>query len=141
MQRRAYLRRPVDQQLMQNCAPNSVACPVREIRLHLSVAVRETNAAKWRCLPGTYTNAQLAKRCQAIRHDAFAARFVDGRLRAVNDGDSKTRLSSRNGRRQSGGTPAGNEHFGVKNGLDHCLYQRSRTSSAQKPGPMAARML
>src|SRR5271165_7041758 len=104
---------------MQNRAPNSIASPVREVRLHLSVVVKETNAAKWRCLHGADTNAKLAKRCHSIRHDALATRFVDGRLRAVNDGDSQTLLSSCNGRRKASGTSASHEHFGLKNGFEH----------------------
>jgi hypothetical protein len=43
--------------------------------------------------------------------------------------------------RQSGGASAGNQHLGMPNGFVHGLYQRSSTSSEQKPGPMAARML
>src|ERR1017187_8347485 len=78
---------------MQNRAPNSITSPVREIRLHLCVVIKETNAAKWRSLLGAYTDAELAKCRQAIRHDALAARFVDGRVRAVNP------------RRQSTGNP------------------------------------
>ena len=136
-----HLRRSVDQHLMQDRAPNSIAGTMREIRLHLILGVKEANAAKRRCLSGTYGNAQLAKCCQAVRHDALAAGFVDGRLCAVNDGDLKTRLSSCDGSRQSGGASAGNQHFSLTDGFGHCLYHRSSTSSEQKPGPMAARML
>ena len=112
---------------------------MREIRLHFMVAVNETNAAKLRCLPGSYRDAKLAQRCQAVGHDALAARFVDGRLRAVHDGDVKTRLSSCDSGRQSSWSSACDEHLGMVNGFVHCLYQRSSTSSEQKPGPMAAR--
>src|SRR5208283_568345 len=113
-----------DQQLMQNWAPNSVARTVREIRLHLNIVVKETNAAKWRCLPGVDMSAELAKCCQAIRHDALTTRFVDRRLRAVNDGDGKTRLPNCNRSRQSSGSSAGHQHVGFPDGFVHGLYQR-----------------
>ena len=107
---------------MQNRPPDSVAGSVREIRLDQSVLVLEANAAKWHCFPRTYTDTELPKRCQPIRHDAFAARFVDRRLRAVSDGDVESRLPSCNRSRQSGWTTTGNEHLGFLDGFAHRCY-------------------
>ena len=137
----ANLGRPVDQQLMQNRAPNSIANAMGKFCLNVVVVVKEANAAKRRCLPGTYLHAKLAKRRQAVRHDALATRFIDGRLRAVNDSNLKTRLPNGDGSRQSSGTAAGNQHFSLTDRFGHRLYHRNSTSSEQKPGPMAARML
>jgi hypothetical protein len=70
-------------------------------------------------LPGANGDAELAKCCQAIRHDTLTARFVDRRLRAVNDGDGKTRLSSCNSSRQSSGATTSNQHLSFSQGFVH----------------------
>ncbi len=112
---------------MQNRPPDSVAVSLREIRLYQTVLVYEANAAKWHCLPRAYTDTELPKRCQPIRHDALTARFIERRLCAVSNDDGESRLPSCNRSRQSGWTTTGNEHLGFVSEFAHRYYQRTST--------------
>src|SRR5215469_17682931 len=79
---------------------------------------------------------ELCERVDPIRHQAFTARFVDGRRAAVCNSDIKSSLSPGECGRQSAGTTSDDEH--VIFTFAQSVHHSSATSSEQKPGPMAA---
>jgi hypothetical protein len=86
---------------MQLRAPNTAARSVRKTRLHRAPAIDEPNSAKRKRIFRPYPDAQFAERFQGIRHQTLAAGFVDGRYRAVGNGDAHSALARRDRRGQT----------------------------------------
>ena len=74
---------------------------------------------------------QLFECCSTIGHQAFTARFVDGRLGPVRHHYLEAALACRDGGSQTSGPAANYENI-------RCFHHCSNKSSEQKPGPMAA---
>lgn len=75
----------------------------------------------------------IPKRRDAVRHQTFAARLVDWRPAPVDDDDIEAAPASRERRREAGRAATDDDEIG---GAHHC----SRSSSEQKPGPIASRI-
>lgn len=85
-------------------------------------------------------HSQLLQCSPGIRHESFAAGFIDGRYGAIGHHHSETLLPRCNGRGQPGRAAANHEYICIEPLLSH-RYHRNRTNSEQKPGPMAASTL
>jgi hypothetical protein len=62
-------------------------------------------------------NTHFVESGQAIRHDAFAARLIDGRICAINNGDAKPFTSCSDCSRQSGWSTTSYQYLGVTDAL------------------------
>jgi hypothetical protein len=81
------LLRAIDQRLVQTDAPHRDAALAWEIRGNGAAGANETDPAKGERLLGIDLDAQLPQRIERIRHETFAASFVDRRLRRVGHND------------------------------------------------------
>jgi hypothetical protein len=70
---------------MQPDAAHCNAAIARKVRRHGPALADKTNSAKRERLAGIERDTQPAERIERIRHQAFAASLVDGRLRGVGD--------------------------------------------------------
>jgi hypothetical protein len=112
--------------LVEDCSTDAKTGSSREAGLHKTVRVQETDPPQ--NLPISWTNrhAQLAQRRHGARHQSFATRFVDGRLRAVRDGYLETFFSRSNRTSQSSGTSANHKYIYVPT---HLSPRRTNTDS------------
>ena len=108
MQRDSTFCGAIDQPLMQQSAANPVTYAAGETGLDFARSVDKADPSKGRGMSGVNLNAQRGQRRQAIGHDAFAASLVDGRLRAIDDGDLEACLPGSDCGRESGGASTGN---------------------------------
>jgi hypothetical protein len=89
----------LDQKLVQPDATHCDAVPSRKIRLRCATVSDKTNAAKRERLLGIDGDAQLAERLERIRHQAFAAGLIDGRLSGIRNDDVESFQAGGNRRR------------------------------------------
>ena len=99
--------RPFDHQAVQDSAAHADAAVGGKIRFGAQAAAYETNATKGSGIFFRNENSQLRECRPAIRHQAFAAWFVDGRPRAVGYRHCETALTGGDSGCQSG-RPAAN---------------------------------
>jgi len=130
----AEFLRAIDQRLVQADAPHGDTASVRKIRGYRTAGADKADSAKSETLLGIERNAQLAQRRERIRHQAFAASFIDRWLCGVRHHHVEAFELRRNRSGQARWSAAGYEDVGP-------IYHRNNTSSEQNPGPMAARML
>ena len=84
--------------------------------------------------------AQLSQNFQAVGHQSFATCLIDRRLRAVRHYNAQSLLAGGDGCSKASRTAANNKYICIKI-FPILFYQRSNSSSEQKPGPMAASTL
>jgi hypothetical protein len=125
--------------LMQDRTPNAVTNAAEKTGPNFLETVDKPDASKRRSISGINANAQCRQRSQAVRHYAFSAGLIDGWLRTVDDRNVETGLPCSNCRRKSRRTSTRDQNFCFSK-VAH-VHQRSKTSSEQNPGPIAARML
>src|SRR5712672_997913 len=98
----------------------------------------KADTAKLRAERTRYLNPDLRRRRATVRHQAFAASLIDRWTISIRYHDAESRSSGRDRRRQSCWPTANYKYIRI----EHLkIHQRSNTSSEQKPGPAAARML
>ena len=90
-----------DQYFMQTRPADPNSLPVWKICRRLGVAIQESYASKLKARSAGKLHAQERQSCLRLWHQAFAARFIDGRLRPVRDSHRKTFAPGCNRRRQS----------------------------------------
>ncbi len=103
--------------------------------LCLTLPIEEPDAPERRPVSRGECHADLAQRRDTVWHEAFAAGFVDGRLRPVRDDDLQASLARGYGGGKPGRPAANNEEVRFRG--CGALYHWSRIISAQKPGPIA----
>ena len=116
---------------MEHSPANADAVTVGETRLHAQIAADETYSPERMGDLRRNADSQLFECRSTIGHQAFTARFVDGRLGPVRHDYLETALTRRDGGSQTSGSAANHENI-------RCSYHCSNKSSEQKPGPMAA---
>jgi len=83
---------------------------MRKVSLYRSLGIDKSDSAKNPAIVWPNRHAKLAQRRHCARHESFTASFVNGRLCAVCNGNSKTLHSRGDGRRQSCRAPANDQH-------------------------------
>jgi hypothetical protein len=158
----------IEEELMEEGSAQASTCGCGEGCLGAdrgagAIGVEETDSAEGGAFDGGEVDSEIGEGGYGVRHEALAAGFVDGGLHAVGDFYGETALCSSDGTGEAGGTSSGDEDVGascflrirrVENLIrvhwrsskkdfaeELFLYHFSKTSSEQKAGPMAARML
>src|SRR5271166_289110 len=134
----AEIVRAIDQMLMQPDAPHGNAMSARKIGRHASARADKSNPAKRERLLGINADAQLAERLERIRHQAFAASLVDGWRGGIGHHDIEAFETRGDRRNQASGAASDDEDVGLTHHGVRLTYHVSKTSSEQKPGPIAA---
>src|SRR6202142_1069983 len=124
----------IHQDAMQRGAAHSDGASGWETRLGREGGFYEPDAVERHGVGGAERDAQLFERGDAVRQQALTAGLVDGRMAGVGEGDAKATAPRGDGRGQAGRASAGHEDV---EGLCQS-YHLNRTSSEQKPGPIAA---
>jgi hypothetical protein len=78
-------------------------------RFSFNFVVQKPYASKGRPMLETQLNADPAQRCDPVRHEAFTASPVDGRLSPIRNDNFKAATASSNCRSESGWTAANYE--------------------------------
>ena len=101
--------RAVDQNLVQPNAPYCDTRPMWKVGRNGAARADKTDPAKSARLLRIDRDTQPAQGLERIRHQALAARFVDGWLRRVGDHNVETLQAGCDGGSQSGGSTANDE--------------------------------
>ena len=100
-----------DHEAVQRGAAESQAVAPREGGFHGGFALSKTDAAEGDAAGQVEVDAQRARGGHAVRHNALAASFVDGRNGTIRERDIETAAARGDGGGQSGGTAADHEDF------------------------------
>jgi hypothetical protein len=100
---------------MKQASANAQAAIVMmwEAGLGFEFIIHKTYAAKRRPMLGPQLHADATQGCQPIRHQAFAASFVDGRSSPIRDNNLKAALTSCKRSSQSGWTATNYDDVGL----------------------------
>jgi hypothetical protein len=103
---------------MQHGAANAIRNTLWKDRLSFLRAANKANATERKDFANWNFNAQRAQGIEPVGHQAFAARFVDRRNRAIRHRHAQAAAARGNRRRQAGGTASGdkNIHWIVQSG-------------------------
>ena len=130
----------LEQHLMQQSAPDSYALAPGESGQNCAFLPDKFYAFESAGLAAVDTETEAAKRDLSIRHESFAAGFINGRCCRIRHEHIKPVLPRRNGCCQTGRAAANDEDIGIKFLPAH-PHHRNKTNSEQNPGPMAASTL
>jgi hypothetical protein len=86
---------------------------LQKTRADLTSRVHKPNSCKRSSGNSGQIHSKSTERTQSIRHDSFAAGFIDGRTGGVRHGNAKPAFRRRNARRKSGRTSANDEDICV----------------------------
>ena len=101
----------IDHRLMQVDAPHRNAGFPAKVGRNPAAVANETNAAKRERVFRIELDSQATECAERVRHEPFAAGFVDGRLRSVRDGDVESLEPRCDRRRQPRGSAADHENI------------------------------
>ena len=121
---------------MQSQPADTDATAALEVSRCLATTGEESDAFKGRAMVGGY--AQRGQILPRIRHQALAARLVNGRPKGVGDDNIHTFLPQCDRGREACGTATDDERITLHGRL---VYHSNSNISEQNPGPIAARML
>jgi hypothetical protein len=102
----------IDHQVVQSGPADAEPVAMRKISVNGNAAIYETDPAERVAGRVLQRNAQGARGADAIRHDAFPARFIDGRRGAIGESDVQAALPRRDGSGKSGRSAADDEQVG-----------------------------
>ena len=106
----AQSRGALSKSCVESGASNPPAPFIGKIRLCREISLDESNTSERKTLSGRDCDTKFAKSGHAVRHETFAACLVDGRRRAVRDGNTKALLTRSDGSRKSGRATADNKN-------------------------------
>jgi hypothetical protein len=101
----------LDQLLVQHGPPHAYALTGGKVRLDFCPVSEKANPAEGVTLTLIHFNTQAAERSERVGHESFAARFVDGRLRAIRNNHVESLLAQRNRRGKTSWTSANDKHI------------------------------
>ena len=131
---------PLHENVVQRGSPDPQTTTVGEGCYDGGLALDEADSPEANRLIAAYLDTEFAQGGNSIRHQAFAAYLVDRGPGGIGNNNPQALLAGSDGCGKSGGSAAGNEYVSLHSPLTH-YYQRSNTSSEQKPGPIAASRL
>jgi hypothetical protein len=96
---------------MQNSPADADARSARETSFHAQTAADKSDSAKRVGLSARQIHSQFRQSDQTIGHQAFATSFLNGRLRAIGDGNLQIPQPGGNRQRQAGGAATDYENI------------------------------
>jgi hypothetical protein len=136
----AYGLRPIDDPLVKLGTAHADANAVRETGVHLMRGIDKAYSLEGVTVGFSDIDSQPSQGGKRMRHQSLAAAFVDDGLTRFEDEAIHTYLAKRDRRCQTCGTTTQDYYPSIVFVIRH-FHQRSKTSSEQKPGPIAASRL
>src|SRR5271166_1973678 len=103
-----------DEDGVQHYTAQADSLPRREIGRDRRMVITKTNAAECSSVPGVQFDAEFGQLTAGVRHDAFAAGLVDGRLKSIDEENIDSVLSQCNGGGETSRAAAHDQYIGCE---------------------------